>query len=236
MTETIQVRYAPVAVGLEPAIGKSYHKYLLYTDRHGRQYGLRAGPSPRRDAGITDLLSPPDDPNEETPFGRVQFQDAPYDEHFVDYPATVDDLSEILAEGEDLSGTWRQLQSAFHDIESLRYNYSPLGVNSNTIIDDTLSFGGVPPTRRDGSAGNEVWENERGRLLDVISTPGLQQLPSTPAETSLAPGQMDYRSPGYPRSGRARIGHDAMRDMAEMNDRDFAAATKGDRWHRIWER
>ncbi len=237
MNETIQTRYTEIDTPMKSVFGKVYHKYLLYTDRNGRQYGLRAGPSTGQGGGSTDVLMPPDDPSEETPYGRVRFQDAPFDRNFTDYPPTADDLSEIIAEGPDLSETWKQLQSSFHDIESLGYNYSPRGVNSNTIVDDTLAFGGLPPTRRDGSAGNESWENERGRLVDIISTPGLQQLPHTPQ-----PRLMPMDEPALPglrqriRGRNREIEEHMLRRLGEMGDREFATVTEGDRWPRIWGR
>lgn len=237
MAETIQVRYLPVSTGMEPVIGKVYHKYLLYTDRNGRQFGLRAGPSPWTGAGATDFLSPPDDSNEETPFGRVQFQDGPFDESFADYPATYNDPSEVLAEGADLSDTWHRLQTTFHDIESLGYNYSPRGVNSNTIIDETLSLGGMRPTRRDGSAGNDNWENERGRLLDIVNTPGLQQLPTTPRQRPSSSNPGLRGNPGRSRQGNMHAGAEGIiQHLANMDDSEFAGATQGNRWRQIWTR
>lgn len=237
MAEKIQVRYTIVPTPLQSAIGKVYHKYLLYTDRNGKQHGLRAGPTPGGGGGSKDAMSEPQDPNAETPYGRVLFQDAPFDPYFIDYPASADDLSEVVAEGEDLSETWKRLQSSFHDIESFGYRYSPRGVNSNTIVDDTLAFGGLRPTRRDGSAGNDTWEDERGRLLGIIDTPGLQQLPSPPDDSPADAGASGDRDMVHPMRGKSRLDADALlRGLRGMGDRDFAEATRGDRWRRIWSR
>lgn len=43
MNETIQTRYTVIDTPMKSVFGKVYHKYLLYTDRNGRQYGLRGG-------------------------------------------------------------------------------------------------------------------------------------------------------------------------------------------------
>jgi len=199
--------------------------------------GFAGGPSPQSGGTIADIITPPDDSNEDTPYGRVQFQDAPFIPGFIDYPPTSDDVSEVIAEGPDLSETWKRLQSSFHDIESLGYNYSPRGVNSNTIIDDTLAFAGLPPTRRDGSAGNDSWTDERGRRLDIIRTPGLQQLPDTPQEGSIPAGEPARQLLQQRMRGRGRDhGEIMLRRLGGMGEQDFAAATKGDRWQRIWGR
>ncbi len=237
MNEKIQTRYTVVETPMQSTFGKAYHKYLVYTDRNGREYGLRAGPSRRSGGTSADVITPPEDSNEETPYGRVGFQDAPFELGFTDYPPTSEDVSEVIAEGPDLSETWKRLQSSFHDIESLGYNYAPRGVNSNTIIDDTLAFGGLPPTRRDGSAGNDTWEDERGRLIDVISTPGLPQLPSVPQSPAISAEQEARQLPQQRMRGRGRdVAELMLRRLGGMGDRDFAAATAGDRLRQIWGR
>jgi hypothetical protein len=79
MTEKIDVFYRQVPTGIEWLTGPAYHKYLVYTDKAGRRYSLRAGPD--HGASRSNAIARPSDPNQASPYGPVRFEDAPFEEH-----------------------------------------------------------------------------------------------------------------------------------------------------------
>jgi len=186
---------------------------------------LRAGPY--NDHGSTsEAISPPADPNSESSYGPVRF----YDGRFEDAPEHrehSESLGEPFLAGDDLSGAWKRMRSAFHGIEGMNYQYWPQGVNSNTIVDATLARSGYHPTYRDGTSGNGKWTAPDRQDLPTISTPGYDRLPPPPGY---------YEQHHRPRAiGHGRSRTILPRDLLEMSDGDFARATDGPRWRAIWE-
>ncbi len=151
--ETIEVRYSEL--GSDDGL-TYYHKYILYTDSSGVQYGMRAGPTNgSSSAQITALLSLDifsdrqaifDNwgnlaPNVEVyrPSSGIPGQTG-YDPGFIDYDysGTTPDLSEEIISGDDLSSVWSALVSEADNIANARYVYHPLWQNSNSFIDEVL--------------------------------------------------------------------------------------------------
>lgn len=226
MTERIDVFYRQVPTGIESVIGPVYHKYLIYTDKTGKRYSLRAGPD--RDASSSNAISPPSDANEESAYGPVRFEDAPFEENrSTEYDGHQWSLGEPYLAGKDLSETWQRMRSAFHDIESQNYQYWPQGVNSNTIIDATLARSGNHPTHRDGTGGNSEWTAPDRQGQETIWTPGRDHLPPPPGSSG------ERRKPRAIGRDRARAAQP--KDLLELSDEDFVQATQGPRWRETWE-
>jgi len=227
MTERIDVFYSRVPTPIESTIGPVYHKYLVYTDKAGKRHSLRAGPTPGHHGSSWDAISPPSDPNEESPYGPVRFEDGAF-EKSVDYEDHPNSLGEPLLAADDLSGTWQRMRSAFHNIEPMNYQYWPRGVNSNTIVDATLARSGNHPTYRDGTAGNSEWTAPDREGQETIRTPGLNRLPPPPGF---------YEKHRKPRAiGKQRSSVVRPKDLVDLPDEEFAQATHGPRWRQIWER
>lgn len=227
MSERIGVFYRKIPTPIESAIGPVYHKYLVYTDKQGNRYSLRAGPD--HGASSSNAISPPADPNQESPYGRVRFEDAPFEQgESTEYRGHALSLGETYLAGEDFSDTWQRKRSAFHGMEDMDYQYWPLGVNSNTIIDVTLARSGNHPTYRDGTAGNREWTAPDRQSQETIWTPGMDHLPPPPGY------HQEHRKPRAIGRQRGR----AMRPegLLELSDEDFARETEGPRWREIWER
>lgn len=227
MTERIDAYYSRINLPefVEDIRGPAYHKYLVYTDKAGERYILRAGPD--RAGETSEAISPPSDPNDGSSFGPVRFLDSRFEfsPEYDDHPAS---LGEPLMTGEDLSDSWNRMRAAFHEIEGMNYQYWPQGVNSNTIVDATLARSGHHPTYRDGTAGNSEWTAPDRAGMETISTPGYNRLPPPPGYYER------HRKPRAIGRQRADIRHPA--ELLDMSDEDFAQATQGPRWRRIWER
>lgn len=232
MTERIDVFYNRIVLPrtVEEIRGPAYHKYLVYTDKAGNRHILRAGPD--HYGSIGDIISPPENPHSDGSFGPLRFFDGEFkkdaDYEAPDYEGHAESLGEPLLEGEDLLDSWGRMQSAFHEIEKMGYPYWPQGVNSNTIIDATLERSGHRPTYRDGTAGNSEWTAADRAGMKIISTPGYNRLPPPPGYYE---ERLKLRGNKRQRSG---IAHP--RDLLNLSDEDFAQATQGSRWRRIWER
>ena len=230
MTERIDVFYSRINLPpwAERVTGPAYHKYLIYTDKAGMRSILRAGPD--HYGSTIDAVSPATNPYSASSYGAVRFADGPFDSSNPDFADHADSLAESLLEGDDLSGDWGRMQSAFHDIEHHEppYQYSATGVNSNTIIDATLNRSGYHPTYRDGTAGNNLWTAPDGGQTEVISTPGYARLPPPPRYYV----QRDRRRGN--KKQRSSTLHP--QDLLRLTDEEFARATDGARWRNIWER
>jgi hypothetical protein len=226
MAEQIDVFYS--RINLPPAIenfrGPAYHKYLVYTDKAGQKSLLRAGPD--RYGATSEALSAPIYPNATSSFGPVRFLDGRLEEG-PEYETHSQSLGEPLLSGDDFSEEWNRMRTAFHEIEGMGYQYWPQGVNSNTIVDGTLSRGGFKPTYRDGAARNSEWTAPDRAGMPTISTPGFDYLPTPPNE----------RDGGVLGSAKGRHSDRARpEDLLELDEEAFAQATHGPRWRRIWER
>lgn len=227
MTERIDVFYRRVPTPTESLIGPVYHKYLIYTDKAGKRYSLRAGPD--HGASSSNAINAPSDPNQESPYGPVRFEDAPFEKgKSTEYRGHEQSLGEPYLAGNDLSDTWQRIRSAFHDIESMNYQYWPQGINSNTIVDATLARSGNHPTYRDGTAGNSEWTAPDRQGQETIWAPGMNHLPPPPGFYE------EYRKPSA--IGRRRAPAVRPKDLLELSDEDFARETEGSRWREFWER
>lgn len=228
MTESIDIYYSRINLpGMaEKVVGPVYHKYLIYTDRAGKRHILRAGPERYGPSG--DALGPPADPYEKSSFGRVRFLDRPFDRLSPEFRDHAKSLGEPYMAGEDLSDSWNRMRSAFREIETMGHQYWPQGVNSNTIIDATLELSGHKPTYRDGTAGNQEWTAPDRAGMQTISTPGYNHLPPPPEyyeERRKLQGNKKQRSEIH-----------RPQDLVDLSEEEFAQATQGARWRRLWLR
>lgn len=228
MAESIDAYYSRInlPVSVEGIVGPVYHKYLIYTDSADHRHILRAGPD--HYGPNSDAISPPVNPYAQSSFGPVRFLDREFDDTSPEYKTHDQSLSEPLLKGDDLSGAWNRMRSAFHEIEGMNYQYWPQGVNSNTIIDATLARSGHTPTYRDGTAGNREWTAPDRAGQETINTPGYNHLPPLPE---------------YYESHRRLHGNKKQRSVVQdpralldLSDEEFMRATQGIKWHRIWGR
>lgn len=227
MTERIDVYYSRIGLPkfIEDVRGAAYHKYLVYTDKAGDQHVLRAGPS--QYGPNSDAVSPPTNPHAGSSYGPVRFFNGQFRKGAPDFGSHATSLGEPFLSGDDLSESWDRMRSAFHEIEDMNYQYWPQGVNSNTIVDATLARSGHHPTYRDGTAGNDEWTAPDRAGMEIISTPGYNRLPPPPSYYEA------HRKLRGNKKQRSDVRHPG--NLLDLTEEDFARATAGPRWRRIWE-
>ncbi|WUR14695.1 calcium-binding protein [[Empedobacter] haloabium] len=132
MAETIEVRY----YRLSP-LGY-YHKYIVYTDSAGNQWGARGGPTRQPDGS----------------FGDIRTTVGPYDSRFPDFDPENDDPREIIKSGDDLSEDWNNIVDAVDAIGNEHHAYDPLDTNSNATVDEALERAGLNEPEQDDLGDN----------------------------------------------------------------------------------
>ena len=161
MAETIEVRYRPVQ---QPSGGIYYHKYFVYTNSNGEQYGASA--SPERNSSVEPLGLANEGLGEAfqwSPFGNITTEVAaykpaylPFEPGFSDFDPTDTDSRETVKTGGDLSSDWTKIVEAMGDIRDEKYIYRPITQNSNTVVDEALRRAGVPLPQNDDPGENEA--------------------------------------------------------------------------------
>ena len=161
MEEKIEVGYRNIG----SITGKNYyHKFLLYTNKEGRE---------RTISGWTG------DASEALPYGRLSIlADTPYNDANPDHPGSPNTAGqyihrELITIGKDLSKTWENMtQDAL--MKDDRFPYDPLRQNSNTLADSVLRSAGLPEPKKDGLFG--YWAPGSGNSLNesiIPAVPGL---------------------------------------------------------------
>ncbi|WOS62026.1 calcium-binding protein [Sinorhizobium fredii] len=128
-TETIEVFYK--YTDIDSAGGTPYyHKYIVYTDSNGDKWYARGGP---------DYFS-------SGHFMKLHTQYGAYidDPSVIDWDAGMDDPSEVIKTGADLSADWDAIKAAMDDINDENWGYVPPSRNSNSAVDTALDRAGLP--------------------------------------------------------------------------------------------
>lgn len=172
MDETIEVRYKQ--------LGPNYHhKYIVYTDSDGNEYGARGGPTTGQSShagfeGISEEII------DTSGFGNIATEYGEYkgdvidgngnivEIGFADYDADDTDPRETMAEGADLSTVWESIKTALDNIGSSNIQYQPFSQNSNTVIDAALIDAGLTEPQDDNFSEN--WAPGSGDFKDSSGT------------------------------------------------------------------
>ncbi|WP_160016445.1 calcium-binding protein [Pseudomonas sp. 8BK] len=170
--EKIEVRYTYLG---EVAGSSYYHKYIVYTDSNGKQWGARGGPSESPTGGAEastkaerDGIIPGADSG--SPYGDINTEHGEYvpgtesEPGFSDYDHEGDDPSEVIAEGDDLSKEWGDIKDAITQVQAEGHPYRPLSSNSNSTVDEALKRSNLPEPTMDGYGDN--WSPGSGNDLD----------------------------------------------------------------------
>ncbi|MHA6345368.1 calcium-binding protein [Roseivivax sp. CAU 1761] len=136
MTETIEVRYKELAVGI-------YHKYIVYTDSNGDEWYARGGPS----VGYAATTTGQAENSILRPMGKIITDYGQNDAQYnPDFDEEDDDPSEVIKSGADLSADFQAIMDAMDDMENENHTYNPAGYagrNSNSVVDTALSRAGL---------------------------------------------------------------------------------------------
>ena len=136
--EKIEVVYKPIT----DINGKTfYHKYILYTDSAGKEWGARGGP--QNDVANSDFLKG-EAGFMPSPFGRIDTQWGPFAPGFSDFTPDPQPNREIVLTGPDLSQRWRDITRSMDDIKFEQHTYRPVSQNSNSTVDEVLRRSGIP--------------------------------------------------------------------------------------------
>ncbi len=176
--ESIEVRYKPI--GTYPTDGSTYyHKYLVYTDSSGREWGARGGPSqdPFIGGNVVGLVTAqtPGVGTWWSPFGTITTDIGAYEPRdpdipgsgFPDYDPTNSNPREIIKTGDDLLSDWLKVTDAIGKIGSEDFPYRPVTQNSNTTVDEALRRAELPlPTSDDPGENHAPGSENEGDILD----------------------------------------------------------------------
>jgi hypothetical protein len=118
--ETIEVRYKPVGFDDDPFL----HKYIIYRDRHGKEWIARAGPGGN---------------NIDSPLGSdIVVEIGPYGTGSKDWDDGHPYDREEIASGENLSKEWAAIAQKMTEVGNAQYPYRLRSQNSNTSVDNAL--------------------------------------------------------------------------------------------------
>ncbi len=123
MIEKIEVRYQRI---MQSDSIHFYHKYIIYTDRNGKQWIARGGPQ------SDDFLNP----------GLLDTSWGVLDRSFKEYLNAKTDPRETIKTGADLSADWERIKQSIASFD-MKYKYEPVGNNSNATVDTALRDAGL---------------------------------------------------------------------------------------------
>ncbi|MFU6378777.1 hypothetical protein ACM792_26610, partial [Metapseudomonas otitidis] len=155
MYEKIEVFYKPAVVDGAPL----YHKYLIYTDKDGKKFYARGGPGnfgPGEENGKENSISY---------WGPIETRTGSYVEGTPDWDEEGNHPSEFIAEGEDLSREWKEIERELGRIENGKYPYFPAYRNSNSVVDSALIAANLPLPRKDSLF--ELYSPASGRFPEL---------------------------------------------------------------------
>lgn len=180
-TEIIEVRFAPIAAGMDPTnqgVPGARHMYLVYTRADGAQFAMRAGPGVNGNINITSQWDPYDYAGSFAQ-GDIQVITAAFDEEFVDWDIGHWHERLYIDSGADLSAVWTSMTQLGGQISQLGLDYQFLSLglgngNSNAFITTVLRYTGyeaaVPdwlPGLTAPGAGDDLFHVARRRNIDA---------------------------------------------------------------------
>ena len=157
MSEKIEVGYRKLG-----SLGYDYHhKFLLYTDKTGKQYTI---------SGWTDEENV--SPN--LPLGNIRIlAGIPYDSNNPDSSSrhpTQKQYRELITEAPDLSQKWAEMVRNTKSKDNI-YPYDFLKQNSNTLADTVLREAGLKEPKKDGYGWGDHLAPESENKLDKNLVP-----------------------------------------------------------------
>ncbi|MFO1183601.1 MAG: hypothetical protein U1E56_02285 [Bauldia sp.] len=186
MPEKIEVAYSRVGLGNTGLnVPDSWHQYLIYTDKNGRQSIIQfepggGGPNIEDPFLLGSALNNRTLRMEAMPYDVLEGRDRgvrrdPKFTHNADH-------RETLLSSEDLSDVWRQMHSHAYDIGTEHHLYHPLQTNSNSGVSETLRRAGVPLPRDNGfwdggysSPGQDVRLYRPGEFAELLQNQAMVQ-------------------------------------------------------------
>ncbi len=150
--EKIEVRYLPIPI----TGGLAYHKYIIYTDDNGDQFGARGGPTK---GGKFSGIGPGGleiEEGERFDPGPIVTEHGVYDDTFKDFVPEEDPPhpSETIAEAPDLSVEWNAITQEMDVIGAGDFMYLGVTANSNSVVDQVLEAAGLPAPQLDDFGEN----------------------------------------------------------------------------------
>jgi hypothetical protein len=183
---TITVTYSSINPVPTPGDGKVTHKTLIYTDQNGHSKALRGGPDNFYQTLANESLGLPFDARL-----KISNQDWIGSEDYElieDDKLTMQQLAEIVYEGDDAAAYWERAQEISRQIDALKLPYDPLALNSGTFVDSVLFHSGLPTPQHDngyyGSTNGEYIAPGSNRIINIEkieritdrNTPGIPML------------------------------------------------------------